>query len=82
MPIKKVRVLNSDTTVVPTGCLWETVSLFKELKEYYETHTFNNRPSDEEIRKRIHDVFDKKEPQRDEIATLYWVLGERDERKY
>lgn len=65
---------------VSTAPLWETVSNYKMLLEYYQKHHFNNRPSDESLKARIKYILDNKIAQRDEIATLYWVLGEEDER--
>ena len=65
-------------TVAP---VWETLNNYKLLLEYYQKHHYDNRPCDEELRSRIKYILDNKIRQRDEIATLYWVLGETDERE-
>lgn len=65
-------------TVAP---VWETLNNYKMLLEYYQKHHYDNRPCDEELRSRIKYILDNKIRQRDEIATLYWVLGETDERE-
>ena len=65
-------------TVAP---VWETLNNYKMLLEYYQKHHYDNRPCDEELRSRIKYILDNKIRQRDEIATIYWVLGETDERE-
>lgn len=66
---------------ITTAPVWETMSNYKMLLEYYQNHHYDNRPSDEDIRGRIKYILDNKIKQRDEIATLYWILGEKDERE-
>lgn len=66
---------------ISTAPVWETMNNYKLLLEYYRNHRYTNRPSDERIRERIKYILDNKIVQRDEIATLYWVLGEVDERE-
>ena len=66
---------------INTVPLWEVVNNYKMLLDYYEKHHYDNRPSDESLRARIKYILDNKIRQRDEIATLYWVLGETDERE-
>lgn len=66
---------------ITTAPVWETMTNYKVLLEYYKSHRYDNRPTDNEIRTRIKYILDNKIQQRDEIATLYWVLGERDERE-
>ena len=63
-----------------TAPVWETLNNYKILLEYYKNHRYDNRPTDNEIREIIKYILDNKIAQRDEIATLYWILGEEDER--
>lgn len=66
---------------ITTAPMWETVSNYKMLLEYYQNNHFRNMVSEEKIRARIRYVLDNGLKQKDEVATLYWVLGERDERE-
>lgn len=66
---------------ITTAPMWETVNNYKTLLDYYKNNHFSNRLSDEQIRARIRYILDNGIKQRDEVATLYWVLGEEDTRE-
>jgi len=66
---------------VSTAPLWETVSNYKLLVEFYRENQYDNMASAQQIRDRIKYILDNKLKQKDEVATLYWVLGEEDERE-
>ena len=49
----------------------------KQLFDYWQNH--KTLKSEDEIRKRIDYIIKNKIAQRDEISTLLWVLGEKNE---
>lgn len=57
--------------------LYSVYSQYKDLHKYYMER--KRLKGEEEIRDRIQYITKNKLKQRDEITTLLWVLGEKDE---
>lgn len=72
----------NDSGITPNlYALYDVYKFYKFLYDYWNTHQYDRKVSDEEIKSRIEYILKNKINQRDEISTLCWVLGEPDVRE-
>jgi hypothetical protein len=67
--------------LVHPNYLYRLYKDYKYLYDFWENNRNTRRVSDEDMRNRIKYILKNNVKQRDEIATLCWILGEEDARR-
>ena len=66
--------------LVSPNYLYRIYKDYKYLYEFWERNRDTRKVSNQDMRNRIDYILKNKVKQRDEIATLCWILGEEDAR--